>query len=485
MAMRRDFEAVEREWATVRDRATSSDYAVVMSCRLKCGKGNTVLGLVQEMREKNVRLTPGVYKCIMQRYRDTGEHIGKFDALWDEMRDRKVAPKVNVLNLYLEVLRDSLRKTSNSGGSDELGPRMWVFYTWARKTFDLVGDVKTFELLLNATAEPAHHKLALEILQQMKKDDVPIALCHAVHVLSVGLVRRSVVLVEEGYNRCMQLNPNSLNEGTWMELVLFWAIRGNFVNVLSVEQYLAKRFPETQPSEAFYRLAVHAMTKVPSTDQPQYVIPWVELFRTLHRLEDCGYSLHEPLLLHRLLGPYDKVENLDAAFYALEDMHDSKTEVVRLSDLNVVIRGCARVADLDRALATLAEVPKFGLKANVDSFAALLKVCQSCKDVQAGVGILAQMETLGMQPDAQCKKVLASLFCRPEHIDRCVAMVRETARECPPEVVHSAIWMLMKLDRNAEAEALREWYQDLNPSFKFSESLRDELSKVNKVEEQT
>ena len=484
LASAHNHEAVEREWAQMRDRATSADYAVVMSSRLRSGKGASVPELVQEMRQKGIPLTAGVYKCLMQRYRDTGEGIGKFDALWDEMRDRKVVPKANMLNLYLEQLRDSVRKASSSissssssggggggGSAEDLPARMWRFCSWARKTFDVVGDVKTFELVLAATAEPAHQPLALDVLQQMKKDNVPIALCHALHFLAVGLSRRSALLVTAGYDRCMELDPKAINEGTWMEIVLFWAYRGNFVNILATEPHLAKRFPESQPSEAFYRLAVHAMTKVPTADHPNYAIPWVELFRTLHRLEDRGYSLHEPLLMHRLLGPFDKVENLDAAFYALEDMRDSKTEAVRLSDLNLVVRGCGRAADLDRGLATLAEIPKFGLAANADSFAALLKVCVSCKDTQAGLGVVAQMETLGIQPDVQCKKILAALFCTPQHVDRAAALVREIGGECPPEVAHSTIWLLMRAGRQTEADSLREWYQAANPAFKFSQQL--------------
>jgi pentatricopeptide repeat protein len=472
MLSKGDHGGVEREWTKMSDRATAADYAVVMSSRMKNGKGGSVLALVDEMRQKKLLLTPGVYKCIMQRYRETGEGFSKFEALWDEMRDNRVSPKANVLNLYLEQMRDMARKgKNNSTAAEELPSRMWRFCSWARKTFDLIGDVKTFELVLSVTSEQSHLSLATDILQHMKDDKVPIALCHAHHFLAVGLARRALPLVTEGYNRVMELNPNSINEGTWMELLLFWAHRGNFVNMLAVEPHLAMRFPQTQPAEAFYRLVIHAMTKVSSADHVSYVIPWVELFRTLHRLEDRGFSLGEGALVHRLLGPLDKVENVDAAFYALEDMRDSKVEPVRLSDLNLVIRGCGRAGDLDRGLATLAEIPKFGLTADVESFAALLKVCVSCRDVQAGVAILAQMEGLGIEPDVRCKKMLAHLLCTHEYIDRCVALVREVGASCPPETAHSAVWMLMNLERNAEADELRKWYQSLNPNFKIADDL--------------
>ncbi len=125
----------------------------------------------------------------------------------------------------------------------------------------------------------------------------------------------------------------------------------------------------------------------------------------------------------------------------------------------------------DRGLATFAELPKFALTASLESFASLLRVCVSCKDTRAGLGVVAQMETLGIAPDLQCKKILAALLCTTLHLDRCVALVREIGAECPPEVAHSCIWLLMRAGRQAEAEALRERYQAQNPAFKFSEQL--------------
>ncbi len=474
----------ERLFAIIRDTATGPDYAALMSCRLRRGKGDTIQELVDEMKKKKVPLTGGAYKCIMVMMRSKGEPLVHLDELWAEMARTKVTIKPIMLNIYLEHLRDASRRVPSE--APDTAPRMLKFYRWACDKFHVHGDEKTFNLILCAADNEGQQSVVDSVLEDMKRVGMELTLLHALHILNIGLYRRIGTFINLGYERIIKTDPLFLNEGTWMELIKHWAARGSAANILSLEPVLAKRFPESQPSEVFYRSALHALTKINtmetvdgnvSANAPD--VAWGDLFRVLHRMEDRGYGLTSRCLLRRVLGPMSITACLDAAYYALVEMRDDtgpNAERVRLSDLNLVIAGCGRTRDLDRAFATLAEVPKFGFKPSLETYVAMLGVCAYSKDADAALHVEKQMLAEGIELDQRCKQHLAAVFSTPQHWRRALEIVKSYAKVPAAQVMHQLVFAIVESGNALEAEDARAWYRERNPEYSFGENLSRKLS---------
>jgi hypothetical protein len=68
---------------------------------------------------------------------------------------------------------------------------------------------------------------------------------------------------------------------------------------------------------------VHALTKAPSRKAQQSLqreTNWSEVFRILREMRARKYNCQNKFLQRRLTGPMKNLENLDRAFYALEDL---------------------------------------------------------------------------------------------------------------------------------------------------------------------
>jgi hypothetical protein len=351
-------------------------------------------------------------------------------------------------------------------------------YANYRKTFDMVGDARTFDLLLETAAEFSFHFVTLEVLKMMREDIVPLSAAQAMNVMNVGLSRRYGPLVRLGYERILELGVSKIiNEGTWMELVQHWAVRGNFSNILAIEPLLKQRYPDSQPCEAFYHLAIHAMTKKPHASNESRHVPWSELFGMLHRMEDAGFSTESRMLGRRIMGPFLTVENVDGAYFALEDMRDDPacTSKPRLSDLNLVIRGCGRLQDLDRAFATFAEIPKFGLIADSSTFAELLNVCGACGDGQAALHVEKQMNALGLELNSATVRALASATLSREYWRRAFELSQTHMALMPPELVHSVVYFTIRAKRFSEAKEVVNKATATFPKFVLAEALAKEI----------
>lgn len=347
----------------------------------------------------------------------------------------------------------------------------------------MVGDSRTFDVLLDSAAEFSYHFVALEVLKMMREDGVALTASQALDVLTVGLSRRYGPLVRLGYDRILELGAHKIiNEGTWMELVQHWAVRGNFSNILAVEPLLKQTYPESQPSEAFFHLAIHAMTKKPHSSNETRHVPWSEVFAMLHRMEDAGFSTESRFLSRRILAPFSSVENVDAAYFALEDMRDdpASTSKPRLSDLNLVIRGCGRVQDLDRAFATFAEIPKFGLTADASTFAELLSVCGACGDAQAALHVEKQMASVGLDHTSQTIRAVASAALSREHWKRAYELTKTDLARMPPELVHSVMYYAIRAKCYNEAKELLDRAVVSFPKFVLAEALAKELEGVGR-----
>ncbi len=386
LLQQRKYAEVEEEFRRLGDAASTSDYCALMWTLVRTKRDEEMDKLLAQMQAKNVPLESMVFKCFFARLRDKGAGIDEFQKLLDRMKELNVKPQPDLMNLFLEQMRDlgrlrgDLQVTevptkmlkARSILSFSLLSLLLLFvvlvfnyktkaYSNFRKSFDVIGDTKTFDLLLDTASEFSYHFVTLEVIKLMREDKIELTASQALSVMNVGLLRRYGPLVRTGYERILELGADKIiNEGTWMELLQHWSNRGTFSNILAVESLLGQRFPDSQPCEGFYHLAIHAMTKKPHVSNENRHVPWVEVFTILHRMEDKGISLDSRVLDRRIMAPFSSSENVDEAFFALEDMRDDPEclSKPRLSDLNLIISGCGRLRDLDRAFATFAEIPK-------------------------------------------------------------------------------------------------------------------------------
>ncbi len=218
--------------------------------------------------------------------------------------------------------------------------------------------------------------------------------------------------------------------------------------------------------------------KEPYEAGDDYQFPWGEIFSMLHRMEDKGFPLDISRgflvgLPRRLMRPFGKTESLDDAFYALEDMRDDPncTSKPRRLDLDLVVRACARVKDLDRALATVGEYARFGFELDAQTYGHLLAVCRICDDVEGAISVEAQMIAKGISFSDEAVRSLAHLFASRLHWKRAMTLCRENLTVVPPQTVHNVIFHAVRSYEYDEALELKEKYSALYPDFQIAESL--------------
>lgn len=475
----RNYKGVEELFQKMMKTSSASwgDYTAAMWARVRTGMFDQVTPLLDEMRSKNMVISSSAYNCLFFSLKMQKKPLEDYEKLWKQMLSDAVKPHVYGLNLYLERFRDLGRSRSSKTLHPELPAKMMEFYRKEGKERECVGNAKSFSLMLDTAIDFNCQETGMKILQYMKEDHVPLSYSNAMKVLELGLNRLFPPLVKAGYENLVA-SGGKIDEGTLMEIATLWCKRGTYEDVLSMEEDLKKRFPDSQPSEAFYRLALHAMTKhyPGSRDGSGRVenTPWAEVFLVMHKMADHGHPVESRMLMRRLVAPMHDVETLDRAYYALEDLRAEGVKV-RLSDVNVIIRGCSKLRDLDRAFATFAEIPAFGLQPDVSSYRELLGACNSGKDSDAADQVYQQMLNAGIELDDTCRRHLLFAFGNQKFFRKAKELVGNDYASTAPEVLHTLIFLQAK---SKDIEGAKQMYEEVRaavPSFKASKALREAL----------
>lgn len=94
------------------------------------------------------------------------------------------------------------------------------------------------------------------------------------------------------------------------------------------------------------------------------------------------------------------VDKIDEAWAMLEDMHKSSREVDVVA-FNTIIRACASIGDLQRALGTFQAASGLGVTPNVDTYNTLFSACIATEHRELGDRLLTQMREASIRPNVQ------------------------------------------------------------------------------------
>lgn len=356
--------------------------------------------------------------------------------------------------LYLDGLRRSAQNTKGAAAA-AMPKKVLEAFEYARSRRK--GPTRMVTVLIRVISEVRDYDVAMAFLQHMRNEGMSLSPAQTLKIIEMGISRNSLTVVSPVLDEATKLGYR-FNEGTLLNICNLLSRKGDFERLLQMEKLLAEQFPDSQPSEAFYRLALHATTKfktiklvipkdaekqkleafaaetpaatapaaasadTPAATQPTTEdapvsdaapeetrkskrdestvlfekVPWQALFELLHRMQDRGINLEVPLIRRRLLSPFKDAETIDEAYYALEDMHKSGVPI-RIYDLKLIIRACNRNQDLERAFATFAELGNFGLQPDAETYRDLLSVCYGVKNFDAVRHVRSQMTAAGFQ----------------------------------------------------------------------------------------
>jgi len=115
---------------------------------------------------------------------------------------------------------------------------------------------------------------------------------------------------------------------------------------------------------------------------------------------------------------------VDDAYYMLET-RNTEGESVPIHAVNIVIEACANMGDLDRAFATWAELEQLGLKPDAGTYNALLHACVRTRELASGRRLLNRMEMDEVAPNANTFAHRCSLLVMSRQGDAAIGLVAE------------------------------------------------------------
>lgn len=125
-----------------------------------------------------------------------------------------------------------------------------------------------------------------------------------------------------------------------------------------------------------------------------------------------------------------RVVTVDAAFYYLESRLKQGKPVTTKS-LNLIVAACAELMDEGRAIETLEEYARFGVKPTAASYAQVLRVCKGSAIEELGAKhrqVLAAMQAASVMPDRWVVKAMLSQALEANDIGCAMDTIRVAAQ---------------------------------------------------------
>lgn len=125
-----------------------------------------------------------------------------------------------------------------------------------------------------------------------------------------------------------------------------------------------------------------------------------EAFGTLSLMRSHGVDplLDTALPIFQIIAA--DADKIDEAWGMLEDMRKAGAEVDVVA-YNTLIRACAAIGDLQRALGTYQAAAELGVTPNVDTYNTLLSACIAVEHRELGDRLLTEMREAAIKPDVQ------------------------------------------------------------------------------------
>ena len=154
------------------------------------------------------------------------------------------------------------------------------------------------------------------------------------------------------------------------------------------------------PSHAFSRLPTpsHAFLQVGVIFAHLSLAQPVEAFSAAVNMHEAGRTLPERAHEGLCEELSKAASTVDESYFLLES-RKAEGKDVPLSSVNMIIDACALMGDLDRAFATWAELDTLGLQPDAGTFNALLHTCVRTREIASGRRLLSRMTADGVEPN--------------------------------------------------------------------------------------
>lgn len=184
----------------------------------------------------------------------------------------------------------------------------------------------------------------------------------------------------------------------------------------------------------------------------------VQAFANVIDLYDAGNALPGRAAEQLAEELAKQAASVDESYFLLES-RKAESRSVPLPAVNMIIEACALMADLDRAFATWAELEQLGLQPDAGTFNALLHTCVRTREIASGRRLLSRMAQDGVAPDAMTFVHQTSLHIMGRDEGNALKMLdacREAGHVPPARMYASLINMSCRFRKFERAQGLLE-----------------------------
>jgi len=383
-----------------------------------------VLLICQEIKENNIKPNVATYNYFLEALLTKNQLVFGIKML-NEMIRSGLQPDSTTLNLLIAL---------HVKFGDFLGA-MSIFELFDQ--FGIKPTKVTFSNLIDvATKSPAHAPKVEFLVREMVHEgfyspvDAINAIDHLIYNNKVDEAYEILKLMEQ-QGKPVPLQAYHLVLGSLCQTDNNAGVKHCFKN-LQVSEDLEYPFDEGTIIELLkhakknkdLQLANQAFLCVEQKQIPYQDFYFIPLLDLLSHYRDYP-KLFEILLLMKSLRVHysfkaftdiiyeisKKPENMDDAFFALEDLKQNKK--IDLNAFNIVLAGCAHGKDVERTFATYSEIQKFGLKPDLETIHILLNLCLKTRQKKLPEKVWPEIAKNDLKPSAETysKYIEACLYC--------------------------------------------------------------------------
>ncbi|KAK7472632.1 hypothetical protein VKT23_000745 [Stygiomarasmius scandens] len=270
-------------------------------------------------------------------------------------------------------------------------------YLQTMKSKGIDPDFRTVQDVIQLAAQQGQPRLALDLATSFERDSVRRL---EPEIWVTCLLSAANNLWKEGVNQCWEYVVQELK--------------------LNPDEGLCVQVLNTAARHGLPDLATDALRALKATGvqwQEHHFAPLLESFANAGQMKEAFITIEImqksnipplPTTLLPILNSIKKdVDSLDAAWAVVDKLHQEKhlDQIV----LNLLLEAAVALGDLQRAVGAYKSFDEYKIKANRDTFYALLKGCVTARHRDLGDLILEDMKAAGMNRDQKTYELMVEL----------------------------------------------------------------------------
>ncbi|KAL1925343.1 uncharacterized protein VTP21DRAFT_226 [Calcarisporiella thermophila] len=397
-------------------------YNALLRAYQQLGDTSKVMQTLEEMRQVGISPTIGTYTALLQACAKVGDPVQR-ECIIRLMKDagfelNQVAYEHIIdgmcNNEELEHALSTLAKMESEG----IQPSLQTFIRLIRQAVDFW--------------EP---EVAMRLLRKATETYVEVYPSLYLEVLRVCAYEHEVEGVLYCWQKAVRVHKIRPDQGLCL-LVLNCAAR---LSHPQLAKDVIKHLGETGVACREHHLAPLLQALAQSRD-------WKSAMSVLEVMRKAGItpSLTTATPLVKSIGRDS--HSLDQAIEAAEQLC-GESKHLDITAFNSLIRACANVGTLDRAVELWGKEKKLGVTPDVDTYNALLDACIQARDRVVGDKIVAEMRERGVAPSVKTYTKLVTLACTQVDYEDAFTFLEEIKSHgvVPPE--HTYVTLIKKLAR--------------------------------------